>query len=242
MKIENAVVLVTGANRGLGQVFARAALARGARKVYAAVRDPASVQLARVTPVKLDVTRPEDVARAAAECGDVTLVINNAGIAHFGGFFADHSIDEARQQLETNFFGPLRVSRAFAPILAANGGGAILNVLSVASWLNGPLLGVYAATKSAAWGLTNGMRMELAAQGTQVTGLHVGFVDTDLTRDLDVPKLNPTAVVDAAFDGLEAGEAEILVDDFTRAVKRGLSETPAIYVTGPQPVRVAETA
>ena len=233
MKIENAVVLVTGANRGLGRAFAQAALARGARKVYAAARDTATLQdLPGVVPIRLDVTRAEDVARVAAECGDVTVLVNNAGIAHLGGFFADDTIELAQRQLDTNYFGPLRMSRAFAPLLAANGGGAILNVLSVASWLNGPLLGAYGVSKSAAWALTNGLRLELAPQGTQVTGLHVGFVDTDLTRGLDVPKSLPADVVRAAFDGLEAGDAEVLADDISRMVKQGLSANPAIYVTG----------
>ena len=232
MKIDNAVVLVTGAKRGLGRAFAEAAVARGARKVYAAVRDPSALTLQGVTPVQLDVTRPQDVTAAAAQCTDVSLLINNAGIAQFGGFLAEDSIASAQMQMDTNFFGPLRLSRAFAPVLAANGGGAILNVLSVASWLNGPMLGVYAATKSAAWGLTNGLRLELASQGTQVSGVHVGFVDTDLTRAIALPKLDPAMVAAAALDGLASGEPEVLVDDVSREVKRGLSASPAIYVTG----------
>jgi NAD(P)-dependent dehydrogenase (short-subunit alcohol dehydrogenase family) len=232
MKIENAVVLVTGANRGLGLAFAQAALERGARKVYAAVRNPSALPLAGVVSVPLDVTRPRDIEQLAAACGDVSVLVNNAGIANLGGFLADDTVEQAYQQLETNFFGPLRMSRAFAPVLAANGGGAILNVLSIASWLNGPMLGVYGVSKSAVWALTNGLRLELAPQGTQVTGLHVGFVDTDLTRGLDVPKALPADVVRAALDGLEAGDAEVLADDVSRAVKQGLSTDPAIYVTG----------
>ncbi len=165
MKIHNATVLITGANRGLGLAFAREALARGARKVYAGVRDPSKLTLAGVEAIRLDVTRPEDVAAAASRCSDVTLLINNAGIAAVGGFLSADSIESARAQLETNFFGPLRLSQAFAPVLAANGGGAILNALSVASWLNSPLLAMYGASKSAAWALTNGLRHELRAQG-----------------------------------------------------------------------------
>lgn len=229
MKLDNAVVLVTGANRGLGLAFAREALARGAAKVYAAARDPASITLPGVVPLTLDVTDPEQVAAAARQCADVTVLVNNAGIAAPGGYLADGALDAARRQFETNFFGVWRLSAAFAPVLAANGGGAILNVLSVASWINSPLLGGYGTTKAAAWALTNGLRLELAAQKTQVTGLHVGFVDTDLTRGMDVPKTPPELVVRRAFDGLEAGEAEVLADDITRAVKQGLSATPAIY-------------
>lgn len=227
MQIANAVVLVTGANRGIGLAFARAALARGARRVYAAARDPDTIELDGVVPVRLDVTEPEQVQRVARECGDVTLLINNAGIAATGGFLADADLASTRRHLETNFFGPLRMTQAFAPVLAANGGGAVLNVLSIVSWINRPLLGVYGASKSAAWALTNGLRQELHGQGTQVTGLHMGFVDTDLTRGIDAPKATPDAIVRLAYDGLEAGLAEVLADDATRQLKASLSsETP----------------
>ena len=146
MQLANSTVFITGANRGIGLAFARAALARGARKVYAAARDPDSVTLAGVVPVRLDVNNAESVAAAARKAGDATLVINNAGIAQFGGFLAPNGLESARAQLETNFFGPLRLTQAFAPVLAANGGGALLNVLSVASWISRPQLAVYAAS------------------------------------------------------------------------------------------------
>ena len=230
MKLDNAVVLITGANRGLGLAFAREALARGARKVYAAARDPASVTLAGVVPITLDVTKPEDVAAAARECADVTLVINNAGIAAVGGVLADDAVESAKRHFDTNVYGVMRMSKAFAPVLAANGGGAILNVLSIASWINGPLLGVYAASKSAAWGVTNGMRQELRAQKTQVVGMHVGFVDTDLTKGIDAPKSSPEVIVKRTFDALEAGAEEVLADENTRAVKQGLSAEPGVYL------------
>ncbi|MNV39007.1 Bile acid 7-dehydroxylase 1/3 [compost metagenome] len=230
MELKNAVVLITGANRGLGLAFAREALARGARKVYAAARDPSSITLAGVEPVKLDVTNADDVAAVAALAQDATLIINNAGIAAPGGFLAPDSVESARRHLDTNLFGPLLVARAFAPVLAANGGGAVLNVLSIASWINGPLLGVYAMSKSAAWALTNGLRRELAAQKTQVLGVHMGFVDTDLTKGIDAPKSTPEAIVRQAFDALEAGEEEVLADEQTRQVKQGLSASPAVYL------------
>ena len=230
MKLDNAVVLITGANRGLGLAFAREALARGARKVYAAARDPASVTLAGVVPIKLDVTNSEDVAAAARACADVTLLVNNAGIAATGGFLADDAVESAKRHFDTNVYGIVRMSKAFAPVLAGNGGGAILNVLSIASWINGPLLGVYAASKSAAWGVTNGLRQELREQKTQVVGMHVGFVDTDLTRGFDVPKSSPEVIVARTFDALEAGAEEVLADEQTRAVKQGLSADPAIYL------------
>lgn len=230
MDLKNAIVLITGANRGLGLAFAREALARGARKVYAGARDPSTVTLAGVQAIKLDVTNPADVAAAAALATDVTLVINNAGIAATGGFMAPDSIESAQRHLDTNLFGSLRVAQAFAPVLAANGGGALLNVLSIASWINGPLLGVYAMSKSAAWAMTNGLRNDLRAQNTQVLGLHMGFVDTDLTKGLDAPKSTPESIVKQAFDGLEAGAEEVLADEQTRQVKQGLSAEQAVYL------------
>ncbi len=233
VKLTDAVVFVTGANRGIGLAFARAALERGARKVYAAARDPQSVTLAGVTPIALDVTDEAAVQAAAVRCGDVTLVVNNAGIAQFGGFFAEHAVAEARKHLEVNFFGPLFVARAFAPILAANGGGALINVLSIASWINRPMLAVYGASKSAAWGLTNALRNELREQKTQVLGVHMGFVDTDLTRGIDLPKMSSDELVRQAFDGLEAGAEEVLGDDNTRRVHRGLSADTPSYLAPP---------
>ena len=230
MQLANAVVLITGANRGIGQAFAREALARGARRVYAAARDPGSVKLPGVLPIQLDVTDPEQVARAARECRDVTLLINNAGVAETGGFLQDNALESARRQLDVNFFGMLQMAQAFAPVLAAHGGGALLNVLSIASWINRPLLGTYGATKSAAWALTNGLRHELRAQGTQVTALHMGFVDTDLTRGIEMPKSTPEAIVREAFDGLEAGVEEVLADLATQQVKQSLSTATPAYL------------
>jgi NAD(P)-dependent dehydrogenase (short-subunit alcohol dehydrogenase family) len=230
MQLTNATFLITGANRGIGLAFARAALARGARRVYAAARDPASVQLPGVLPIQLDVTDPGQVARAVRDCGDVDVLVNNAGIAVTGGFLQDATLEATRRQFEVNFFGMLRMAQAFAPVLAGNGGGAMLNVLSVASWLNRPLLGTYGATKSAAWALTNGLRHELRAQGTQVTALHMGFVDTDLTRGIDMPKSTPDAIVGAALDGLEAGLEEVLADQVTQQVKLSLSTATPAYL------------
>jgi len=230
MKLDNAIVLITGANRGIGLAFAREALARGARKVYAGARDPASVTLPGVEALRLDVTQPGDIAAAVQRCGDVTLLINNAGIASLGGFLPEGSEESTRAQFETNFFSPLRLSQGFAPVLAKNGGGAILNVLSIASWINRSPLGAYGASKSAAWALTNGLRHELRAQGTQVLGMHMGFVDTDLVRGLDVPKSTPDVVVARTFDALEAGAEEVLADELTRRVKQGLSAEPGVYL------------
>jgi NAD(P)-dependent dehydrogenase (short-subunit alcohol dehydrogenase family) len=230
MKIENAVALVTGANRGIGRAFARELLSRGARKVYAAARDPAAITQPGVQALRLDVNKPEDVAGAAALASDVTLVINNAGIAQPGGFLAADSEEVARRIFETNFFAMLRVSKAFAPILESHGGGALLNVLSVVSWVNGGELAAYSASKSAAWSLTNSLRHELAAQNTQVLALHMGYVDTDLTSGFDIPKSSPEAIVERALDGLESGLDEVLADDLTLQIKSGLTAARPSYL------------
>lgn len=230
MKIENSVALVTGANRGIGLAFARELLNRGARKVYAAARDPASITLPGVHALRLDVNRPEEVASAVARAGDVTLLINNAGIAQPGGFLAGDSEEVARRIFETNFFSMLRMSKAFAPVLKGNGGGALLNVLSVASWVNGGELAAYSASKSAAWSLTNSLRNELLAQQTQVLGLHMAYVDTDLTRGFDVPKTSPEKIVQRALDGLEAGLDEVLADELTVMVKNGMTAARPSYL------------
>lgn len=230
MKLENAVVLITGANRGLGLAFAKAALAQGAQKVYAAARNPGSVTLEGVIPVKLDVNNPEDIAKLVHDCTDVTLLINNAGVAEMGEIMAEDAETMLRKQLETNLFGPLKLSKGFAPILAANGGGAIINVLSIASWITGPLLATYSVTKSAAWSMTNAVRQELSAQKTQVLGLHVGFIDTDLTHGLDVPKVAPEVVVARTFDALEQNAEQILADEVTQQVHQAFSTHPEVYL------------
>jgi NAD(P)-dependent dehydrogenase (short-subunit alcohol dehydrogenase family) len=230
MNIENSVVLVTGANRGIGLAFARELLARGARKVYAAGRDPATVTLPGVQALRLDVTKPEEIASAAQIAADVNLVINNAGIAQPGGFLAPDSEVVARRILETNFFGVLNVSKAFAPVLKANGGGALVNVLSVASWVNGGELAAYSASKSAAWSLTNALRHELAGQKTQVLGLHMAYVDTDLTRGFEVPKSSAEEIVQRALDGLAAGADEVLADALTQQVRQGLAAPRPVYL------------
>ena len=224
MKIQGSVVLVTGANRGLGLEFAKQALALGAAKVYAAARDPSKITLPGVIPVKLDVTNVADVAALAVQCPDVTLLINNAGIGRTGGFAQGDSTTLLREQLETNLFGMVNMSHAFAGILGRNGGGAMLNILSILSWVNTPMLGAYGVSKAAAWALTNSLRIELKAQGTQVVGFHAGFIDTDMIAAFDVPKATPQDVVRQAYEAVEAGETEVRVDDATRQVKAGLSQ------------------
>lgn len=230
MQLQNSVVFITGANRGLGLAFAQAALAAGARKVYAAARDPSTVTLQGVVPVQLDVTDPAQIAAAVAACPDVTLLVNNSGISRGSSFLGTpDAMAAARAEFETNFFGPWAVAQAFAPVLKANGGGAVLNVLSVLSWLTIPGAATYSASKAAAWSLSNGLRNELRAQGTQVSSLHVAYMDTDMTRGLDAPKAAPLDVARLALQGVEAGLAEVLADDTTRHVKQSLSSANPAY-------------
>ncbi|MEV6878605.1 SDR family oxidoreductase [Amycolatopsis sp. NPDC051128] len=222
MDITGAVALVTGANRGLGRQFAAALLERGAAKVYAAARNPESVDLPGVVPLKLDVTDPESVRAAAAAASDVTLLVNNAG-SFTGASLLDGSLEDIRLEMETHYFGTLAVTREFAPTLERNGGGAVLNVLSVLSWFTVPQVAAYSAAKSAAWSLTNGLRQELAPQKTLVTALHVGYMDTDMARHVDGPKEDPAVVAGLALDGVEQGRFEVLADDLSRTVRAGLS-------------------
>jgi NAD(P)-dependent dehydrogenase (short-subunit alcohol dehydrogenase family) len=233
MNIRNAVFLVTGANRGLGKSLVKQLLAAGAKKVYAAARDPASITLPGVEAVKLDVTNADDVARAAAQLKDVNVVINNAGITRGSPLLAAGSAAAARAEMETNFFGPLALSQAFAPVLKANGGGAIVNVLSVLSWVNIPSAATYSTSKSAAWSLTNGLRGELRAQGTQVVGVHVGYMDTDMTKGLDTAKANPDEVAQQVVDALASGAEEVLADDLSRNVRQGLAAPRGVYLGEP---------
>ena len=223
MQIQGTTALVTGANRGIGKAFTDALLERGAAKVYAAARDVATITDPRVVPIQLDVTDFDRVAAVARELDDVELVVNNAGVGHTG-FPLEASLENARAQLETNYLSLIANMQAFAPVLARNGGGAFINMLSVVSWIASPRLATYSASKSAAWSFTNAARIELKQQNTQVVAVHVGFVDTDLTAGLDAPKVPAAAVANAALDALQAGEPEAVVDDVSRAVKAGLSD------------------
>jgi NAD(P)-dependent dehydrogenase (short-subunit alcohol dehydrogenase family) len=228
MQISQSTALVTGANRGLGRRFAEALLARGAT-VYAAARDPAAIGVQGVTPIELDITDAISVAAAAAATGDVTLLINNAG-SSTGTSLISGPLENIRLEMDTHYFGTLAVTRAFAPQLARNGGGAILNVLSALSWLSFPSTGAYCAAKSAEWSLTNAIRQELADHGTQVSALHVGYMDTDMTRGITAPKSDPATVAEQALDELQAGQVEILADDVSRKLLGALSGgTSALY-------------
>jgi NAD(P)-dependent dehydrogenase (short-subunit alcohol dehydrogenase family) len=226
MDMHDSVAVVTGSNRGLGRQFAAQLLERGAKKVYATARDPESVQIPGVTPLGLDITDPDSVEGAATIAGDATLIINNAGISTGTGLM-DGDLAQIEVEMDTNFYGPLRVTRAFAPVLASNGGGAILNVLSVLSWLHFPTAGAYSTAKAAAWAMTDATRQELAPRGIHVAALHVAYMDTDMAAHIAAPKSDPADVAALALDGIEADLAEILADEVTRSVKQGLSAPPA---------------
>ncbi len=222
MELTNAVAVVTGANRGFGRHLATQLIERGA-KVYAAARRPETIDVPGAIPLRLDVTDPESIAEAAATASDATLIINNAGAAN-GQPLLGGDLALIRAELETNYFGPLAVTEAFAPVIEANGGGAVLNVLSVLSWVHPGALGSYSATKAAAWALTNATREQLAPKGITVTALHVGYMDTDMAASVPADqKVDPAVVAKLALDGVVAGAKEVLADDLTRTVKAGLS-------------------
>ena len=221
MELTGSTAFVTGANRGLGRHFAEQLLQRGAT-VYAGARNPAAIDLPGVIPIAIDVTDPESVKAAAAATQGVNLVINNAGSAT-GATLLTGDLADIRLEMETHYFGTLAVTRAFATQLAANGGGAVLNVLSVLSWITFPGVGAYSAAKSAAWSLTNELRIELAEQGTAVSALHVGYMDTDMARHVEEAKNDPAVVAKLALDGVAAGQAEILADELSRQVQAGLA-------------------
>ena len=223
MKIAGSVALVTGANRGLGQVYARELVKAGAARVYGAARNPAQVTEPGVTPIALDITDAGRVTEVAAQCADVSLLVNNAGVLKYSTFIGAPSLDAARQEMETNYFGTLSMCRAFAPVLAANGGGAIVNMLSVTSFYTNPFNASYGASKAAGWSLTNGVRLELHHQGTLVVAVHAGFIDTDMAALVDAPKDSPESVAEQVLAAVEAGQTEVLADERTRTVKAELA-------------------
>jgi NAD(P)-dependent dehydrogenase (short-subunit alcohol dehydrogenase family) len=227
MNIEGSVALVTGARRGMGAEWVRQLLDRGASKVYAAVRDDRADEIPGAEIVRLDVTDPESIRRAVQHTGDVSLLVNNAGISLWQSL-VDGELEEIRRELETNLFGPLLTVREFAPVLKANGGGAIVNTLSNLSWFSYPGNTSYGVSKAAAWSLTDSIRLELAGQRTQVTGLYVGAVATDMIAGYDGPTVAAADVVRAAIDGIEAGALEVLVDEPAREAKASLNLDPSV--------------
>jgi NAD(P)-dependent dehydrogenase (short-subunit alcohol dehydrogenase family) len=231
MKIQGKTALVTGANRGLGLAYAKALLAAGAAKVYAGARAPSTVTQPGVVPVKLDVTSLDDVTKAAAQLSDVDIVINNAGIALMGtNLLEDGGEKDLRAQLDTNVWGILNVSRAFAPVLRANGGGALVNMLSVLSWLSRPHSATYSISQAAAWALTNGLRNDLRDQGTLVIGVHAGLIDTDMAKELTGPKTSADDIALRVIEGLQNGDEEVLADAVSQKVKAGFAVSPSPYL------------
>ncbi|MFI7133701.1 SDR family oxidoreductase [Nonomuraea sp. NPDC050153] len=221
MDLSTSTVLVTGANRGFGRALAAELLSRGAT-VYASARNPDQVDLPGAKPIALDVTDPSSVATAAQATGDVTILINNAG-SSTGADLLAADLDDIRLEMDTHYFGTLSVVRAFAPQIAANGGGAILNILSGLSWVSFPEIGAYCAAKSAQWSLTNALRLQLADQGIRVTGLHVGYMDTDMTQAVTAAKSDPADIARIAVDGIAAGAYEILADNASRQAQAALA-------------------
>nr|WP_201471057.1 SDR family oxidoreductase [Microbacterium hydrocarbonoxydans] len=219
--LSGSVVLVTGANGGIGTHFVHQALARGAAKVYASARSPREWDDERIVPLALDVTDPASIAAAVAAAPDVTVLINNAGASPSTPGILSHSDDEIRANVEINFLGPLFLARAFAPILSANAGSAIIDIHSGLSWY--AVAGIYSATKAALWSATNSLRIELAPAGVHVVGVHVGYVDTAMAAGVTDPKLDPAVLVTKVLDATEAGEYEVLADDISVQLKAALS-------------------
>ena len=231
-RIVGQTALVTGANRGLGRAFVEALIDAGAAKVYAAARnietleDLVAQSDGRVIPVALDITNPDMIETAAATYRDVAVLINNAGTAAFEGIIDAASGDPARGEMETNYFGTFNMIRAFAPVLAANGGGAIVNLASIASFVNFPALGSYSASKAAVHSLTQGVRAELAAQSTFVAGVYPGPVDTDMATGIPMDKTPPSTVARTILHAVEAGEEDIYPDPVSSEMRAGLLGDP----------------
>jgi NAD(P)-dependent dehydrogenase (short-subunit alcohol dehydrogenase family) len=232
MDIHDSVALVTGANRGLGRALAEHLLDRGARKVYAAARRPATVDLPGVEVLALDITDPDQARRAAERAADVTLLVNNAGTNTFQNLVRG-DLDDIRSELDTHLYGTLHMVRAFAPVLGANGGGAVVNMLSAMSWFAYDGANAYHVAKAAEWALTNAIRLELAAGHTLVTGVHLGAADTDMSAGYDGDKVSPHDVARATLDGVEAGAWEVLVDDWSRHVKASVAGDPRLCYETP---------
>ncbi|MFI8529815.1 SDR family oxidoreductase [Streptomyces aquilus] len=230
MNVTDQIALVTGANRGIGRHFVLELLERGASKVYATARRPETLDFddSRVVPLRLDLLDHQSVVEAAATARDVSLLVNNAGITTGAGLVTGE-LAEIRREMDTHFWGTLDVIREFSPILAAHGGGAVVNVLSALSWFAVPGSGAYSAAKAAEWNMTNGIRLELAAQGTLVQGVLLGAADTDMAAGYDGPKVDPREVTRRSLDGLAAGSIEVVVDDWTAMVKSALAGDPAVF-------------
>lgn len=219
--LDGAVVLITGANGGIGTQFVHDALARGAKKVYASARNPRAWDDERIVPLTLDVTNHASIQAAVEAAPDVTVLINNAGASVATAGILTHTDEEIRANVETNFLGPLFVARAFAPVLSAKRESVLIDIHSALSWW--AAAGIYSATKAALWSATNSLRLELAPAGVHVVGVHVGYVDTAMAASATGPKVDPADLVRIVFDAVEAGEYEVLADETSVQLKAGLS-------------------
>ena len=219
-KISGNVAFITGANRGIGRAITEALLQRGASKVYAAARRPEEIADLterfgdRIEAIELNVTNGDQVQAATERAGDVALLINNAGVAVGGGLTDDTVLQSARQEMEVNYFAPLQLLQGFAPILAGNGGGAIVNISSIAGLSSFPFFPTYSASKAAVHSLTQAARALLATQKTAVHGVYPGPVDTDMAKEIEMDKATPSEVANAILDGVEAGTTDIFPDAF----------------------------
>jgi NAD(P)-dependent dehydrogenase (short-subunit alcohol dehydrogenase family) len=229
--IRGKIAFVSGANRGLGRVFVKLLLEAGASKVYAAARDISSIELPGAHPIELDITNQQNVAAAAHQCPDVEILINNAGVLKYGSLLSDDGAASLRMQFETNAIGTLQMAQAFAPVLGKNGGGAMINILSVLSWLNISESGAYSASKAAEWSLTNGLRDELSTQNTLVMAVHPGYIDTDMAAGVDADKSTPEEVVQMTFEALRSNQLEVIINERGWWVKNSLSKPDAAYLT-----------
>jgi NAD(P)-dependent dehydrogenase (short-subunit alcohol dehydrogenase family) len=228
-RIEGAVALVTGANRGIGRALTEALLARGVRKVYATARNPEALHALRderLVSLRLDVTDADQIRAAGEAASDVGLVFNNAGVAIAGGIADSTVVDRARREMEVNYFGPLQLLQHLAPSLARNGGGAVVNIGSAAGLTNIPFLPTYSASKAALHSLTQAARILLGPQGTSVFGVYAGPVDTDMIRELALQKTSPRDVAFAILDGIEAGQEDIFPDPFAVDFGRRFESSP----------------
>jgi hypothetical protein len=224
--IKGSVVLITGASGAIAQALIAALTARGAAKIYAAARDVSGLTAsANLVPIKMDVTSDDDVAKAAAVATDVTLLINNAGVNHNTSFMTAPDLKIAKEEIEANYLAPLRMTRAFAPALIANG-GAVLNLLTILARVNLPFMGSYCASKAAALSLTQGLRGELGPQGVRIVAALPGAVDTRMTAMLTIPKMSTAATAAEILDGFEAGAEDIYVGEMARGIAEGLAKDP----------------
>lgn len=231
MKITDAVVFITGANRGLGLVLAKEAVKCGAKKVYAGMRNTQDFNEQGIIPIQMDVTDSDSIQKAVAECDDVTILINNAGIARLNQSPVEADIVKStRQILETNLYGVINTTQQFSTILENKQQGYIVNILSDVSWQPSTFLASYAISKAAAWSFTNSTRQWLAQKNVHVMGVHVGFIDTDLTQSLDIPKISPKTVAEQVFDGIEQNAFEVLVGESTQQLKQNLTAVVPSYI------------